>query len=233
MWRSPALDEAAVFARPEWTARALVHAGWVGRYDHAANRRLAMDLRARARRALRDGVMADWGARWAERGDAPTRNIQPATLAWNDASGRLHRIGAPALIEPGLKLVFYRHGLLHRDDGPALIHASGRREWYHDGVRHRIGGPARIDSSGDQEFYVLGERHRVDGPAVIGADGRREWWMDGMRHRADGPAVTYRAGHGHDQWWVAGRRTSPLDEYFLVLPAAALPLAETLFPGVS
>lgn len=233
MWRSPALDEAEVFARREWSPRALVHAGWAERHDHPPHRRLAMDLRSRERRALRDATMQDWCARWAERGDGPTRRCAPDSLAWYNAQGLLHRTGAPALIIPGLKLVFYHHGVPHRTGGPALIHASGRREWYVNGVRHRSDGPARIDRTGDQEWWDKGVLHRADGPAVIRADGQCEWHLTGVRHRMGAPAVTHRPGHGHDQWWVRGRRTTPLDDAFLELDVLALPLADSLFAGAS
>jgi hypothetical protein len=51
---------------------------------------------------------------------------------WVD--GKLHRIGAPAIIEHHC-VVYCKNGLQHREDGPSLIFNDGYEEFWIDGVQ--------------------------------------------------------------------------------------------------
>jgi hypothetical protein len=46
--------------------------------------------------------------------------------------GRLHRIGAPAVLHGEGGAAYYLNGLLHRKDGPARVRPDGSHEyWLH------------------------------------------------------------------------------------------------------
>ncbi len=51
---------------------------------------------------------------------------------------------------------WYQHGKLHRDGAPAIIN-KGNQEWYQNGLLHRDGGPAIIYTNGKQGWYQHGE----------------------------------------------------------------------------
>jgi hypothetical protein len=53
-------------------------------------------------------------------------------ISW-ELDGKLHRLGAPAVIGPDGTQQWRRNGHLHRIDGPAVIRANGSKEYWVDG----------------------------------------------------------------------------------------------------
>ena len=94
---------------------------------------------------------------------------------------------------------YYTLGQLDRADGPAVsrryVEQDGRvaghiQRWFCAGVEHNDDGPAYVDQIwGDPDswkysrYVVDGRPHRIDGPAVIDEDiyDNREWWIHGRR----------------------------------------------------
>lgn len=94
--------------------------------------------------------------------------------------GKVHRVGAPAVLyRSGLQL-WMQNDQLHREDGPAVERADGTKEWWHHGQRHRESGPAVERADGTKEWWQDGKIHREDGPAIEKADGSNEWRLNGQ-----------------------------------------------------
>ena len=55
------------------------------------------------------------------------------TVRHYNSSGKLHRVGGPAIeTKRGLQ-AWYRNGVCHRVDGPAKIYAVGYKVWFLNG----------------------------------------------------------------------------------------------------
>lgn len=91
-------------------------------------------------------------------------------------SGKLHRDGGPAVLNPDGSCTWYRYGKIHRDDGPA-VYGDGYRIWYQNGEYHRDGGPAFECDGGWSSWYQYGKLHRLDGPATKAPS----WYFEGYR----------------------------------------------------
>jgi hypothetical protein len=53
--------------------------------------------------------------------------------AYFDDSGRLHRVGGPAIEWCVGHKTWFLHGLQHRADGPAGEWVNGKKDWYWNG----------------------------------------------------------------------------------------------------
>lgn len=62
---------------------------------------------------------------------------------------------------------WYVGGKLHRIGAPALVTNDGGEIWYQNGLKHRIGAPAEITSCGDKHWYFRGKQHNISGAATI------------------------------------------------------------------
>ncbi len=56
------------------------------------------------------------------------------TKRWK-VNGRLHRLGAPAVVYPDGTEEWWNHGELHRDDGPAIEYINFAGRW---AVRNKL-----------------------------------------------------------------------------------------------
>lgn len=65
--------------------------------------------------------------------EGPAVELEDGYRAWYK-EGKLHRIGGPALTQPGM-IAYYKEGILHRCDGPALIKPDVQ-VWYFNGKVH-------------------------------------------------------------------------------------------------
>jgi len=113
--------------------------------------------------------------------DKPTFVSSDGTLRMWKVDGKLHREGAPSVIQDGSYQAYYLWGELHNDDGPAVIWEDGLEYYWRYGKLHRVGGPAVTHPNGRKEWWFEGQRHRVGGPAVIHASGHMEWWERGVK----------------------------------------------------
>jgi hypothetical protein len=84
--------------------------------------------------------------------------------------GKLHRIGAPAVIG-------------YDDDGRVIL-----EEWWNDGRLHRDGAPACIEYAAGipivMEWWRNDLRHNDHGAGIVSYEcGRimRQWWLNGVR----------------------------------------------------
>lgn len=112
-------------------------------------------------------------------------------------NGKLHRVGAPAIIEKNKTEEWWVNGKLHRENGPAIISFNGNQIWYKNGEAHREGDePALIVHYKSNEmktiyrnlsWYKHGKLHRKNGPAIIFEDTsngniiEEEWWINGEK----------------------------------------------------
>ena len=117
--------------------------------------------------------------------------------AWRDESGRLHRIGGPALIlidieesedingqpiDVSTKIYgWYQHGKLHNPNGPALIHTKSDPSYPEQ-------GSTKDSETFRIEYYINGKLHRDNGPALYRKTGgynsieqRYEWYNHGQK----------------------------------------------------
>ena len=101
-------------------------------------------------------------------------------VSWQTAEGKLHRVGAPAVVDPDGTEEWYLHGKIHRTDGPASTQ-HGVEVWALHGKLHREGAPALIRPDGSEEWWQDNRPHRTDGPAATNSDGTLEWWEHGVR----------------------------------------------------
>lgn len=79
---------------------------------------------------------------------------------WLD--GKMHRVGAPALIYKDGGEEWYYKGKLHRAGGPAIEWADGTKYWIVNGMIHRLDGPAKIDSRGKLSWFINNEKIPVN-----------------------------------------------------------------------
>ena len=82
---------------------------------------------------------------------------------WRSVStNQIHRDGdEPAIIDPGHKMLWYKHGKLHRENGPARVNSNGYKEWYYEGKLHRLDGPAiEWPQKNLYQWYING-KHRT------------------------------------------------------------------------
>ena len=107
--------------------------------------------------------------------NSTVRNIDdPITLGlggqqvWNDELGRLHRDGAPAVVDDRGLQMWYNHGKLHRDgDMPAITWSDHEGfEWWNDGKRHRDGKEPAVIRHGYSRYGKLDTS---------------QWWKHGER----------------------------------------------------
>lgn len=65
--------------------------------------------------------------------DATTGDVVEKEENWH-VDGKLHRIGAPAVVSSNGDCNYYVNGKMHRHDGPASIHASGSKYYLYGKV---------------------------------------------------------------------------------------------------
>lgn len=91
--------------------------------------------------------------------------------------GKLHRVGAPAIITKNGTIEYFINNKRHRDDGPAIIESNNNTHYYKNGKLHRDDGPAFTNSHNDRFYYNNGRYHREDGPAIILHNGVERYYL--------------------------------------------------------
>lgn len=77
------------------------------------------------------------------------------TKRWK-LNGKLHRVGAPAVMYHNGDESYYQHGKRHREDGPAMVSPFGDREWWIEG-----------DQLTEAEFNARGKETEVAGYIAV------------------------------------------------------------------